>query len=154
MMSNRKLLVINETRPSTDIEYFLFDFEKEYNVDNVYPGYERHANVINAIMRIPEGHVTQLADWAQEDGHGDHEVNGEHCDEGDKCICGPVFTLPPKFDSLEWTMFVKHSEAYPIYFDPDSTNELYEMRKAYNEEHGIVETVKIVSVDENWNILD
>ena len=144
----RKLLKITETRPNTNVDYFIFHFENVlgYNVDNVYPGYVRHADVLADIQRL-SSMESDSTDWGQEDGHHDHSVDGVACADGDICICGPVSTLRSE-DNLTWTTSIKMSEAFPVTLQ--ETNPLYEMRKAYNEEHGIVETVEIVSVDDHW----
>lgn len=153
MPANRKLLKITETRPSLDVKFFLDYFENDlgWNVDNVYPGYERHANVIGAVMRFPDnGIAPDWTDWGIEDGHDDHSVEGEECE--DICICGPVSQIGSFDEDLVVTWNVKNSEEFPVEIDVD--NDLYLMRKAYNEEHGIVETITTVSVDKNWEEVD
>lgn len=153
MAAKRQLLKITDTRPNLETEYFLFHFERElgYNVDNVYPGYDRHADVLAAMHRYPAVSVNPMStDWGQEDGHHDHSVEGVSCEDEGICICGPMFTSFTD-DNLSFSTNIKMSEAFPIVLE--ETNPIYEMRKAYNDKHGIVETVEVLSVDDHWKVL-
>lgn len=151
MPAIRKLLKITETKTNISDKFFLDHFENVlgWNVDNVYPGYERHNQVIADIMRLPISTAPEFTDWGQEDGHHEHSVDGEECEH--VCICGTDFKIG-SYEELQITHNVKFSEAFPVEIADD--NELYLMRKAYNEEHGIEEKIEIVSVDEHWEVIN